>query len=391
MDGFYEEALVMLSELSRIHPNAFNLDFPRLQCLKRLGRFEEVKELYGSMTVTYAQPDQQEKLRQVGEWITAQEGSGFDGLGGIDLGVDPTILGTDLMGDLLGLSEPRKSVAQARRSSQPAEKSHQKAIAAIVLIGTIVAASIFILPAVLKPMPQFSAGVVVGLPFSSIEGKFFRKTGRINRTELMGQIVIINEDKIYVMIPEERKYSVSGAEEVMGNSFFSEISDIDKWAAARNVKKVGQEVLYGLKCDIYQGRLSLNPARPTSDMKVWYSPDLDFPVKSESASSGLLGRVVIFLTDIRIGPLPDTLFTVPAGYTLVSAQETKELGGSMGIGFGPGMGGDSYSPPSSMHTPLPAPGVGMPPPSSGSGAPDNSKSIDPQAMQQLMQQFDAQN
>ncbi len=393
LEGLYEESLVLLDELIEKHPGVFNLDYAKLQCLKRLERIQETKDLHLVMSMNYVQPDQLEKLKMVGEWIAEQENSGLAGLGGLDFESD--FGGPGLMDDILGLSPPKRKKEETRPAPAAAHQSHNKAIAIILLIGAVAAAAAWFLPALLKPTPPFSAGVIIGLPYGNMEGKFYRKTNRVTRTELMGQVVITNEDRVYVLIPSERKYSIMTVADVMGNSFLSEIDDFDSWIAARKGSKIGEEVLYGLNCDVYQGQMSFNPGMPPSDTKVWWSRDLEFLVKSETIGKGLLSRMVMFLKDIKVGPLPEDLFQVPRDYTQVSPQETMDLGANMGIGFGPGvgegiMGASKPVPGARMNTlppSMPSAGINMPTPTSTAGVsvqpptmPSTGMNVPPPAM-----------
>ena len=398
LEGFYEEALLLLNELIKRHPGVFNLEFPKLQCLKHLERLEETKEFHAIMTMTYTQPDHQEKLQMVGAWIAEQEAAAIDGLGGLQLNYDMDGIGGGAMDDLLGLSAPRRKTEPKPAVVAEGPAPHHRAIISIAVVVVIAVVAVIFLPGLLRPVPPFSAGIVVGLPYDTLEGKFYRKTNSVTRIEFMGQIVITNEKEVYVLIPAERKYSVMSVSEVMGNQFLSEIDDFDDWIAARNGKKIGEETLYGMNCHVYQGRLSLNPASPPSETKVWWSPDLQFLVKSETVSTGLLGQMKMFLKDLHVGPLSEELFQVPADYRQVSPKETQSLGASMGIGLGPGMGDSlsrgSASPPAYPKVPsgpppayTPPPAYAPPPAPDMNYTPPTNQQVDQQQMQQYIEQL----
>ena len=406
LEGYYEESLALLDELVSGHPGVFNLEYPRLLCLERLERLNEVKELFSTMTLTYVQPGEQERLREVGEWIAEQESSNMSHLSGLDLGLDDILGSGNQIDDLLGLSPPRQKTEPPRPAANEEHHTHHyKSIAAAVIGVIVIILAIIYLPDLLKPTPPFSAGIYVGLPYGKIEGNIYRKNNEIMRMEMMGQVIIKNKDHVYVLIPSEKVYSEMEVDDLVGASMIAELENFDDWIVKRGVKVVGKETLYGLECDIYQGQLSMNPSLPSSETKVWWSPVLEFPVKSETISSGLLSRMVMFMKDLKIDTFPESFFLPPPNYKQVSAEVTRNLGADLGIGFGPGMAAlptpsappprPSFpapsTPPSGYGTPptsLSSSGTGSPPPGTNK-LPDNSQNMNAEALEKLKQQINS--
>jgi hypothetical protein len=367
LEGQYEDALVLLDELSKEHPAVFNIEFTMLQCFQRLGRLEDVKELYALMISVYTNEKQQKGLKQIQEWITQQDGGNTDGLDDLQLDLNTDALDINLMGDLFENSTPKKKKLSTSSSTTHAVASNSapwKVIAAVVVLGAAGAAAYLLLPTLLGAAPQFSASVILGLPHANLEGKFYRKSEEVSRTEMMGQVVITKKGLVYRIVPEAKKYSVASLKEMAGQSPLAEMSDFQKWIDANGGQKTGEETLYGYICDVYQAPVRMSPAMPPADTKIWYARDLKFPVKSETLTGGLLGKVVMFLKDIKVGTQPADLFEIPADYAKTTPEEIADLTAKMGF----------------------SPAAGAPPKMRGN-APDNSKNLNPADMEKLMKQL----
>lgn len=364
LEGRYEEAFSLLDELGKQHPGVFNVQYPMLQCLQRLERLEDVKEFHTQMVSLYTKQKEQDKLASVEEWITNMERQSSLGIVGLEMDVDPGVLGGDIMGDLFEPSASQKhssasSVRMARASSNTQWTA--RVVIALLVVTAAVAGYLF-LPRFLGGAPSFTANIVLGLPYANLEGKFFRKNMDISRTEMMGKVVITKEGKVYTIIPQAEKYSVMGLQEMAGQSPLAEMSNFKKWIDGNGGKKTGQESLYGYLCDVYEAKVRMSPALPPADTKIWYAQELAFPVKSETITVGVLGKVVMFLKDIKTGALSNSLFEIPAGYAKVDAEELSSMDAGASAG------------------------AVMPPAGTGN-APDNTKNMSPQEMQKLLQQF----
>lgn len=72
---------------------------------------------------------------------------------------------------------------------------------------------------------------------------------------------------------------------------------------------IGQEQVAGRKTEKWEIKMSA-PDGKTMATTEWYDPELAMAIKQEYP-----GGIVSELTDIRVGPQPDELFAIPAGYT----------------------------------------------------------------------------
>jgi len=364
LEGRYEEALVLLDELSKQHPGVFNIQYPMLQCLQRLERLEEVKEYHAQMVSLCTKESHREKLAAVADWITNMERQSSLGTVGLELDVDPNALNLDMMGDLFEPSTLKKRSSSSSVRAGSAPNTSRKVVLVVIVLVALAAAGYIFLPKLLGSATQFSADVVLGLPYANLEGRFYRKSTDITRTEMMGKVAITREGKLYTIIPEVQKYSVASLAEMAGQSAFAEMSDFGKWIGANGGKLTGQETLYGFVCDIYQANVRMSPAMPPVDTKIWYAKKLAFPVKSESLTVGPIGKVVMFLKNIKVEQLPDNLFEIPSGYAKVDAEELRGMGMPSGIGAAPNIQ-----------------------PRGMSNVPDNTKNMSPEEMKKLLQQF----
>ncbi len=367
VEGQYENALVLLEELSKEHPAVFNIEFPMLQCLQRLGRLEDVKELYALMVSVYTTEKQQQGLAQVQEWIAQQDGGNLDELDGLQLELGGDALDVNLMGDLFESSTPKKKKPSTSSSTTHAVASNSTPWTIIIAVAVLCAAgaaAYLFLPTLMGAVPQFSANVILGLPHANLEGKFYRKSEGVSRTEMLGQIVVTKKGLVYRIVPDAKKYSVARLKDMAGQSPLAEMSDFQKWIAENGGQKTGEETLYGYICDVYQAPVRMSPAMPPADTKIWYARDLKFPVKSETLTTGVLGKVVMFLKDIKVAKQPADLFEIPADYVKATPEEIAGLTANMGL----------------------TPSAGAKPPIQGN-APDNSRNVNPADMERLMKQL----
>lgn len=181
---------------------------------------------------------------------------------------------------------------------------------------------------------EFSADMITETPMGRNSGKIFYQDTDTSRTEMMGIINIMKYPDMYQLVEETRKYVVSDLEELSRENPSSNIRDFDRFVKENDFKKTGSETLQGYKCDIYEGRIDSSPEpgqEPASVfMKLWYSRDLDFSLKTESTLPPPMGKVVSFIENINKGRQPSGLFEIPPGYTRV---ETLQEAMGMGTGF----------------------------------------------------------
>lgn len=181
---------------------------------------------------------------------------------------------------------------------------------------------------------EFSADMFTEMSMGGNSGKIFYKDSDTSRTEMMGMINIIKYPNVYQLVEETRKYVVSDLDELSRENPSSNIRDFDRFVKESDFKKTGSETLQGYKCDIYEGRVDFSP-EPGQEpvqvfMKLWYSQDLEYALRTESTLPSPMGKVVSFIENIKKGRQPAGLFEIPPDYTRV---DTLQEAMGMGAGF----------------------------------------------------------
>jgi outer membrane lipoprotein-sorting protein len=178
---------------------------------------------------------------------------------------------------------------------------------------------------------EFSADmktIVMGMTSSS---KIYFKAPKKQRLEMMGMIIITGEPLSYELFEDTKRYVVIDEDELKENSPMADVDDFEEYFKANDFRKVGSETVAGYSCDIYEGSIQFTKDQAATEMTLWYSPKLDYPVKTEAQlPSPMSGTSVSTLENIKIGKQPSSLFELPAGYT--QAQSTQE---AMGMGNSP--------------------------------------------------------
>lgn len=199
----------------------------------------------------------------------------------------------------------------------------------LALAGTAVAA-------------EFSADTVTVMPGGTESGKIYFKPPGILRSESMGMVLIAKHPLVTHLFPDRRVYVVTNVEEDPARSPMTGARNFDQWIADNHLRRLGAETVEGFDCEVYAGDVAFAEGQPPTQMKIWYSKKLQYPVKSESTLPATMGKVSNSLKNIRIGPQPDDLFEVPAGYT-----REENLQSAMGMGgFQPPAAGEGGQPPS---------------------------------------------
>lgn len=136
-----------------------------------------------------------------------------------------------------------------------------------------------------------------------VSGKFFIKGKKVRMETNSGgstgvsMITLNNGQKAYIYFPAQNMAMVSSVSDVQAQV------PIPKDEPELNKKIIGQGVIDGRLCDIYQ--LQDNKGE---SYKVWIAKDLDFPLKSEAAGA------VTYYKNVRVNvPLEDSLFELPQG------------------------------------------------------------------------------
>ena len=149
---------------------------------------------------------------------------------------------------------------------------------------------------------EFSADMVI-VPKSDepIKGKIFVKGDKIRQetSEEEGtQIMIIRPDKkvTWMITPEEKTY--------MEMPYRSTDKTFEEWTAdkKKNAKFLGEEAVSGMPCKKYE---TIEEGEKTL---FWISTQFPFPIKVEDS------EVTMEYKNIKLGPLDDSLFELPAGY-----------------------------------------------------------------------------
>ncbi len=169
----------------------------------------------------------------------------------------------------------------------------------------------FQLPTQAKAM-EFSADmVIVPKGDEAMKGKIFVKGEKVRQEtseEGETQIMIIRPDKklTWMITPEEKTY--------MEMPYQSEDKTFEEWTAEKEKKAkfLGEETTSGLPCKKYE---SVEDGEKTY---FWISPKFPFPIKVEDA------EVTMEYQNIKLDPLPDSLFELPAGYEKMAMPVVPE-------------------------------------------------------------------
>lgn len=164
---------------------------------------------------------------------------------------------------------------------------------------------------------QFTADMTMKQGSDTTSGKIYVKDlkYRMELVEDSHQLFIIVDqiDSVTrVFLPEGKMYFEMGTQDfrsLMKDPF----QGIKYSASIGESKHVGTETVNGYKCDKYV--ISINDQNA---MTQWVSQKLEFPVRiimdvSETNS--------VELQNIKENPVDDTLFVIPAGYTIMKTDE----------------------------------------------------------------------
>lgn len=188
---------------------------------------------------------------------------------------------------------------------------------------------------------EFSADVNSVAAGMATTSKIYYKDFDTSRTEAMGMVIIMDGKNSYQIFEDTKKYVVMNMDELEQQNPMAGADDFEDFIEKNDIKKVGSETVGGYKCDVYEGNITYDVNQPALAMKLWYSPKLDYPVKTETQLPGGMGTAVSNLENIQTGKQPDSLFEIPDGYTEAqSIQEAMGMGGFMMPG---GEGGEAGS------------------------------------------------
>jgi hypothetical protein len=176
---------------------------------------------------------------------------------------------------------------------------------------------------------EFSADINSVMAGMTTTSKIYYKDFKTSRTEAMGMVVISKGDSAYQIFDDTKKYVVMDGEELKQQNPMADSGSFEEYIKNSDMKKSGSESVSGYKCDVYEGKITYVSGQPAMESKIWYSPKLDYAIKSETQlPAPMSGTAVSTLVNIKTGKQPKSLFEVPAGYDQAdSMQEAMGMGG----------------------------------------------------------------
>jgi len=196
---------------------------------------------------------------------------------------------------------------------------------AVASLALLLASSADAQPELLQPTVSFSAWRVTSAGGAVIEGPYHYAPGR-HRSEMTigGQTLtaIVREDRelIWTLMPQQNMYmevTLDGTESGGGSAF--EGSEVVE------SRELGTEDVNGQRTTKYEVTIR-DRAGGTAAGTLWTTAQR-IPVKMDMVVDGG-EHVVVELRDIEVGPQPDALFEVPAGYTRLALGNLGNLAGA---------------------------------------------------------------
>lgn len=157
---------------------------------------------------------------------------------------------------------------------------------------------------------EFSADMLINAGGQQMTSKLFTK-GDMQRAEIntpggkMINIINFKTGKMISLMPAQKMYMEHGG---MDDATLKQIKEFRAGKTPANAKKIGSEKIAGYSTEVYQ----VDDPK-TGKTKMWYSPKLKYPLKSEG--QGPMGKHSMTLANIKEGGVSDSLFKIPAGYT----------------------------------------------------------------------------
>ncbi len=153
---------------------------------------------------------------------------------------------------------------------------------------------------------EFSADMfIVPKGDEPMQGKIFVKGDKVKQ-ETCGddetQVMIIRPDRklTWMLSPEEKTY--------IEMPYQSADKTFEEWTAdkEKNAKFLGEETVSGMPCRKYE---IMEDGEKTS---LWIAKQFPFPIKIEDS------EMTLEYKNIKLGPLDDSLFELPAGYEKIA-------------------------------------------------------------------------
>ena len=170
---------------------------------------------------------------------------------------------------------------------------------------------------------EFSADMIQKSSMGNSEGKVFVKGEKFRHEMTMGgqkQIMIFQKEKgiVWVLMPQLKMYMemTAGGQQDMSPPTPEEMEKMgDK-------KYLGEEKVNGYKCKKYRYTSNDPSVGPAT---MWISKKLNFPIKTEMEGSS--GPMSMEYKNIQEKKIPDSLFTLPAGYQKMSMPSMPNMPG----------------------------------------------------------------
>lgn len=145
-----------------------------------------------------------------------------------------------------------------------------------------------------------------------VKGKKVRMETNSGGATSVSMITLYDGQKAYVYFPSQNMAMISSASDVQAQM------PMPKDDAEFDKKIVGQEVIDGKLCDIYQLQ-----DRKGGAYKVWIARDLDFPLKSEA------GGMKTYYKNVQVNvALEDSIFELPKGVQIQDMAGLTQQSGS---------------------------------------------------------------
>lgn len=314
--GQYNEALQRLAKLNQQHPDVFNIQYPMLQCLHRLGRTQDLQTLFSRMRERFPGEAHQARLRGVEAWLASQAQAAPPKPNPID--------------DYFDIPQQYKAKTPKAAPLSMGFTIPWKALLIGAVVIVCIVGGVFAVQAILPSLggaSEFSADMVMSVMGMRMNGKVYLKSATLSRAEFMDQIFIMENDQVHLLVPEANAYITMNVGDVSGQLPILDLSNFEDFVEQHAMNNVGRERIQGYACDIYEGRVRTMPDMPAMNMKVWYAPRLRYPVKTENTLPGPFGAstITVALENINTGVQPDSLFAIPAGYTQIDGLDFDEL------------------------------------------------------------------
>lgn len=176
---------------------------------------------------------------------------------------------------------------------------------------------------------EFSAEMKTSVMGMTTTSKIYHVNYKKERVEMMGMIFITGDPVSYQLFEDTKRYAVIDEEEMKQNNPMADVDSFEDYIKKNDMRKTGTESVGEYKCDVYEGNVQYAEDQPATAVKFWYSPKLEYVLKTEAQlPAPMSGTSISTLENINIAKQPAGLFEIPDGYTQAqSAQDAMGMGG----------------------------------------------------------------